>query len=348
MANVELQINGTAYTGWHEIEVVRSIDSLAGRFRLRLTTMDPHPVPRGAKCDLLLNGNKVISGFVFNVAIDIAGSTHTLMVNGRDRTADLVDADTLIDAQEVYGLTLREIVERVCAPFKIPVSFEVPAGRAFKKFSFQQETAFEAIERACRMRGLLPSSDAEGNLVIRNYGTERAPAGLFIGENVLEASANYDDSDRFSIYYVYGQQPGTDEVDEEAAVGPQGSARDAGVTRYRPKIILAEVAVDAGLAQARAEWEAAVRAAKATTFSCTVNDWDVDGAPWRENQMVRAYLPQLGVDGDMLIKEVTYGLSNDSGTTTKLELVRPDAFKMQPDLEAEELAKGKNGEDEEF
>lgn len=348
MPDIQLSIDGTAFFGWQEVEVVRAVDTLAGRFKLRLTSMEPLPVPRGKTCELLLNGKLIISGYTFNVNVDVTKNRHTLMVQGRDFTADLVDSDVLVESQEVLNLTLREIIETIIEPFGTKAIFEIDPPEKFKKFSFQQESAFEAIERACRMRGVFPSSDEFGNLVIRKYGATRAATGLVMGQNVLSASAGYDDTDRFSIYRVYGQQPGTDGVDEEQAAGPSGVARDLGVTRYRPKIIIAENSVDAGLAQQRAEWEATVRAAKAVGVTVAVQDWSQEGGElWRENQLVKCELPHHGINGDMLVREVTYSVDENDGTQTVLALVRPDAYTKQPDLEAEETDLEDGGEEDE-
>lgn len=349
MPEIQLIIDGTAYGGWQELEVVRAIDAMAGRFKLRLSSIYPLPAPRGKNCELIINGKPIITGYIFTVGVQVTKTRHTLTIGGRDKTADLVDADVLESSQELNNLTLKELTETIVKPFGVTAIFETEPPEKFKKFSFQQESAFEAIERACRMRGVFPSGDVEGNLVIRAYGATRAGVSLVMGENVLESSANFDDTDRFSHYEVYGQQPGTDGVDAEAAAGPSGKAKDLGVTRYRPKIIIAEAAVDAGLAQQRAEWEATVRAAKAVSISVTVQDWSQTegGELWRENQLVKTVLPQHGINGDMLIREVTYNLDNDQGTTATLALVRPDAYKKQPDLEAEEQGIDKDEEEDE-
>lgn len=336
-SDVSLLIDGHEFFGWQEVEVVRSIESMAGRFRLKLTEIEPDPVPRNKPVELYLNGKLIISGFIYTVSVNVAGQAHSVSVNGRDKTADMVDADVLQDSQELHNLTLREIAETLAEPFGVTVIAEADPPERFKKFSFQQESAFEALDRACRLRGVFPSADESGNLLIRKYGTTRAATSLIMGQNVLSAEASYDDTDRFSEYRVIGQQPGTDGVEADQAAGPSGRATDQGMGRYRPKIIIAEAAVDGGLAQKRAEWEATVRAARAVTITATVQDWtQSDGELWRENQLVRATLPQHGINGDMLIKEVTFSRDDSAGTITNLALVRPDAYTMQPDLEAEE------------
>jgi len=343
MADVRLVIDGVAFLGWQEVSVVRSIEALAGRFTLRLTEMVPNPVPRGKSCELYLEGKLIISGFIYTAQVNVTDNRHTLNISGRDKTGDLVDADALVLSQELIDVTLRQVVELLTEPFGIPCIFETDPPEKFKKFSFQQESAFEAIERACRMRGVFATSDENGNVVVRNYGATRSETGVTMGVNVLSAEAGYDDTDRFSLYQVYGQQPGTDGVSAAEAAGPSGQARDAGITRYRPKLIIAEAAVDSGLAQKRAEWEAAVRAARAVSCTVQVAGWTHEsGELWRENQIVSAKLPHHGIFGDMLIKEIAYSLNDNEGTRTTMQLVRPDAYTKQPDLEAENL--GKDGE----
>lgn len=337
MSEIELRINGDAYTGWQRLSVVRSIETVSGRFEIEVTDKSPFPIPRSGAVELFLYGEKIISGYTDSIVPEITSDAHGLTITGRDKTGDLVDCSALVDSQELLKVTLREIIEDVISPFGISAIFKTDPAEVFKKFSFQEETAFEAIERACRLRGVFASSDADGNLVIQEYGAARAPAGLKIGENILSARAVLNEKDRFSTYYVYGQQPGDDNTSGESAAGPSGQANDLGVSRYRPKIIIAEGAVDAGLAQQRAEWEATVRAARAVSTEVTVQGWTADGGGlWRENRIARTYIPQNGIDGDMLIKEVSFSLDDKNGEKTRMILVRPDAYEKQPDLKEEE------------
>lgn len=325
--------------GWKTVSVVRSVETLAGRFEVELTDKKPIPVPRGGAVELLLYDNTVITGYTDSLMLDTDATTNTLSISGRDKTGDLVDCSALVKSQEMLNVTLRDIVEAVVEPFGIEAIFEVEPPELFKKFSFQEETVFEAIERACRLRGVLATSTPAGEVIIQKYGQTRAAAGLTMGENILSAKAVYNDADRFSVYKVYGQQSGDDDTGPEASTTPNGEARDLAIKRYRPKIIIAEGNVDNGIAQDRAEWEAAIRAARAVSIEVTVPGWTADAEEktlWRENTLVRTKIPQHGVDGDMLIKEVSYTLDDKTGEKARLILVRPDAYEKQPDIEKEE------------
>ncbi len=338
MSKIQLKIDGMAYSGWQKLSVVRSMEALAGRFDIELTDKRPFPIPRAGAVELLLYDETILTGNTDSLSVGISAEEYSLAITGRDKTGDLVDCAALVDSQEMNNVTLREIIEEVIEPFGITAIFEIDPSEEFKKFSFQEETVFEAIERACRLRGVFASSNEQGAIVIQEYGRIRAGTGLRMGENVISARSRFNETNRFSQYEVFGQQPGSDNISVEETAGPSGVATDQGVTRYRPKIIIAEGAVDSGLAQDRAEWEAAVRAARSSSVEVMVQGWqDENGNLWRENRLVRAYLPQNRIDGDMLIKEVAFSLDDKTGEKTRLILVRPDAYIKQPDLEAEEI-----------
>lgn len=337
MNKVELKIDAKTYSGWKSVKVVRSIETLAGRFDLSLTSAKPFPIPRGGAVELLLYGQTIITGYSDNIKGSIGEDQYGLQTSGRDKTGDLVDASALVDSQELLNVTLREIVETVIEPFGISAVFEVEPPEKFKKFSFQEESGFEAIERACRLRGVFATSDQSGQIIIQEYGKIRANTSLETGKNVFRATSALEEASRFSEYRVFGQQSGNDNISAQASAEPEGSAIDEGVKRYRPLIIIAEGSIDSAIAQKRAEWEAAVRAARATSAEVTVKGWlDSAGELWRENRVVKCLIPEIGISGDMLIKEVSYSLSNEEGENTTLVLVRPDAYLKKPVIEEDE------------
>ena len=334
MNNIELKIAQKTYTGWKNVRIVRSVEALAGRFDLELTNSKPIPIPRGGAVEVRLYDQTIITGYSDNIRASIAGEEYKLSTAGRDKSADLVDCSAMFEGQELLNVTLKEVIETLLEPFGITSIFEIAPPEKFKKFSLQEESVFEAIERGCRLRGVLASSNELGEVVIQEYGKIRANTGLVTGKNVLAASSDLDEKTRFSEYRVFGQQAGSDNISATASAEPEGQAADNGVNRYRPLIIIAEGSVDNDIAQQRAEWEAAVRAARGTSASVTVQGWrDSAGEIWRENRIVTCEMPEIGITGDMLIKEVNYTLSNDGGEKTALVLVRPDAYLKKPIIE---------------
>ncbi|MEQ5770001.1 hypothetical protein NFH98_20735 [Halomonas sp. H33-56] len=333
-----LTVGGRIYSGWTSADVTRDLEAVAGGFRIGVTDRwvgqtEPWPIRRGDPCRVAVNGEPLIDGYVDSASPSIDGQSKTLTVKGRDRTGDLVDCSAVHKPAEWHNIGLERLVRVLCEPFGLEVTLEVEVGVPFPRFAVQPgETAWEAIERACRLRAVLATGHAGGVLITR-AGEQRAADDLVWGENILTARAELDMSRRYSHYTVQGQNIGTDNAWGEVAAEVEGGARDAGVPRYRPLMVMAEGTADSANAQQRAEWEAIVRAARGSTASVTVAGWTQrNGELWRPNRRVRISCEWLRLEGEMLITAVTYRQDDQSGTTATLKLQRPDALTPKPEV----------------
>ncbi len=342
MADVALLVNGRAYAGWKSARVTRGMESIAGSFALGVSERwngqdDPWPIVEEDACQLTLDGEVVLTGYVDRRAPRYAKDDHTLEVSGRDRTGALVDCSAVLASWEFDFAVdpVPAIVAAVAKPFGIPVTVQpgltVPPPHG--KLSVDTgETAFDVIDRVCRKAGVLPVSDGAGGLLLTRAGTARATTALVEGQNILTAEAEFTGSGRFRRYVVDGQRPGFDTDSGETAAHVQAQARDDNVRRAeRVLVVRAEGNVTQAYAQQRANWEASIRAAQAATAQVTVQGWQQgDGRLWPVNALVVLHSPFLGIHGPMLITEATYSLSDQQGTVTTLKLKRPDAFRPEP------------------
>ncbi|MEF3074133.1 contractile injection system protein, VgrG/Pvc8 family [Methylobacter sp. Wu1] len=335
MSQVQLTVNGKIYAGWEAVRIERGIEQLAGTFELtvsdRWADIEPAKrIPRGAACTVALGGRTVITGFVDTVATRFDAQSHTVTVQGRDKSADLVDCSAIHKSGQWSGKKLEQIAADLLAPFGIGLKAQTDTGAPFAVFSLQEgESVFETLERAARMRAVLLMSDGLGHLVITRAGTNRAPAPLVEGQNIYKAEGEFDQKDRYSDYIVKGQKTGDDHQFGEPVAQQSARIQDASIARYRPLIVLAEDQdATATLAQ-RAEWERNVRAGRSTRAGVTVLGWDVDGTLWEPNTLTRLQSPLLGADLDLLISALTY-VQDESGTLTELQLAPPQAFDLIP------------------
>ena len=335
--DVRLLIDGFEYTGWQQVNFKRSMEALSASFMLRASYTEPFPVSVDAPVELYFDDDKVLSGYISTIDDTIDAGNTRVTIMGRDKTADLIDASAVHDSQEFKNLDFASLLNTIAGPFGISVDVQVSGIEPFKKFSLQQETAFEAIERAARLRGLFLNSDENGNLIVQEFGKQRAAGALVMGDNIEAFTRSSDYTDRFSEYIVRGQQQGSDEENGETASSPEGRAFDLGVSRYRPLIIIAEGNINEGQAEERAQWEATVRAARSDDFLLQVTGWrELDDAGlWSVNKLVPLQVPQRGIDQDMLIREVNYMLSDSTGFVTQLKLSKPDAFQKSPEVPAD-------------
>ncbi|MEQ8318773.1 MAG: contractile injection system protein, VgrG/Pvc8 family [Rhodospirillales bacterium] len=347
-ANPELHIDGQIYGGWTEVSVTRDIERMAGAFDLKLTDKWPgiesaRAVLPGQACRLTDAGDTLVTGWLDDVGLDLGASDHTISAVGRDSTGDLVDCAAIHAGGGWADQALQEIAEDICRPFGITVQADAAEAKSsIRRFQLEDgETAFAAIERLCRIKGVLPTSTPAGRLLLTSADrAQRSGATLRQGDggNVLSVNARFSHSQRFSQYIVKGQNAGYEEVSGDDAAGAKGEAGDPGITRYRPTIIQAEDSVDAGACERRAKWEASVRRGRARRATVMVQGWRLGQLLWRPLTRVDCNIPKLNLAGEMLVTAVTYSLSEQDGTTAELTLADPAAFTG--------LAIGENPEDE--
>jgi len=337
--DITLMVDGVRFDGWTSARVTRSLDAVAGTFSLSLTDRwpgreNPRPIRPFSSCVLKLDGETVITGYVDDVRPSYDATSHEISVSGRDRTADLVDCSASQTPGEWHNASAGFIASELAKPFGVAVRVR-HAGQRFKRFRIEEgETVFEALDRMCRMRALLATSGADGNLLLtRGGGGGAASVTLERGVNIVSASGSFSAKDRFSSYAVEGQQPGTG-IKADSAAQVLATASDEQVPRYRPLILLAEDAVDAGAAGERARWERDARKARACTVNVTVQGWrECRGGPlWTPNKVVRLKDAWLGIDADLLIVSVELSLSGQ-GSVTRLTLTYPRAYAMPPESE---------------
>lgn len=340
--DIRLLLDGMLYSGWTELSVRRALDTVHGEFDLRLASRErtdaaQWPLRAGAECMLLAGSDEagfqtLITGYIDKLSASLTASEHSISVSGRDRTADLVDCSAVHKPGSWRNVPLKTIVEALVAPFGIKVQITGDAGPNIPQFALQTgETAWSAIERLLKFRGLIGWTQSDGSLLIGQPAKGAVIARLAEGENLLEVSADHDVTERFSQYVVKGQASGSDERSGEAVTLIGATAKDAAVARYRPLIIIAEEQSDKASAQKRADWEANTRAARSQPGTALVQGWRDDrGQLWRPDSRIEIQAPSVYLAGEMLVSGVTFSRGNDGGTTTALQLERPEAWTLMP------------------
>lgn len=359
---VSIVVGTKAYTAWRSVSIAKDLDSLCSTFTIEMAdkwkaTGGSWPIKTGAPMMVRIGKNTVMNGFIDKLDVQVLNDDRTITANGRDRTGDLVDSSALSDKNQFKNVTVKDLCDHFCSLYGIPVLVTAKdIGKKFTSFSTKQgETTFECLERAAKLRGLLLTSDYTGSLVItnraggnieavpsvKNLKTDydflkdavaaatqlRSPNDLVQGENIISASASYDNTDRFQQYVAKGQSAGTDQLWGIAATQPQAAAFDRGVERFRPKIIIAQGNADIVACQRLAAWEATVRAAKACQVNVVVQGWlRSDKTLWAVNELVNLQASYIGIPSQqMLVSGLTF-TKDQRGTLTTLKLTRPDAF----------------------
>lgn len=332
----ELKVDGQIYGGWTSLRIERGMEQISGTFSLGITERwagqaEKRPIRAGQACQVLIDGDPVITGYVDDVNPSYDKDQHGITVSGRDKTADLVDCSAIHKGGQWKGVKLNKIAADLCAPFGIKVIVEtgVDVGAAIPSLKIQEgEPVFQVLERAARMRALLLVSDGLGNLVITRTTRKPLTTALIEGENILSAQGNFSWKERYSRYVAKGQlAPEGDEFNPQHHTSPAGSADDKIISRYRPLIVIAEDQGSGVTMTQRAEWERNVRIGRGNKATITVQGWRHEAGLWLPNRLVPVRSPYLDVDAELLISAVAYSL-DDSGTRCELQVCRPEAFEL--------------------
>lgn len=329
MDDVRLVIGAETHAGWTEIRVMRSIEAVADTFELTLTERwaegeTPRPIRAGTACELWIGDERVVTGYVDEVAPSYDAKSHTVTASGRSKAGDLVDC-SLAGTLQWKGRTLLQIARDLASRFGIGVSTEVGEGEAFRLEALEPgEPVWDFLEQLARRRAVRIVSLPDGNLLITRAGTGRIATPLRLGENILRASGEFSMRERFSDYVVQAQQTGGDGNSGTASAHVAGRAKDDGVTRYRPTVVLADGPGTLADARRRADWQRNTAWGRGQGLVYTVSGWRHADGLWAPNRMVRVEDPWLGVSGDRLIVSTQF-LLDDQGSRTELRVMPREA-----------------------
>lgn len=370
--SLQLYLDGQRYDQWTSGEVTRDLKDFSGSFSFTFRDGEASsaalafasaPIQKRLKAQMkavIKIGNRtVLKGHVEEVDKDLGDGQATVTISGRDKTGDLIDCAALPDGQqaEMKKVKLEAAAKKIAAPFGLTVKAEVDTGAVFDRYAVDLgETAFSAIEKGTRSRGVLVLSDGIGGIVITRAGKTRAPADLVQPGNVLKSRGSESTARRFSKTTVRGQSEriakergnaALDATAEPLDVGSRtdgasgaatnnerkgtvatGSATDSDIERYRPAVYLARSKADKASAQSEADWRSRTAKGEGDELTHTVKGHTVDGSLWTVNQLVHVSDAFLDVERDQLISRTRYA-EDQSGATTDITSCRPEAFDPQ-------------------
>tara|TARA_R100001230_G_C5681667_1_gene188868 strand:- start:232 stop:1299 length:1068 start_codon:yes stop_codon:yes gene_type:complete len=344
-SQLRLIVNGKNYTGWKTIDISRSIKDVSGVFSLEMTDIlrgfDLPLIQAGDSCKIEISdgeGNTftVMTGYVDAVSASMDAESVSFSVQGRDKSADIVDC-SILGTSQWKDIKFEDFVAQACAPFGITVNLDarIDTGDKIASVTYDQGVSvFEVIAKYAQLKQLLVYALEDGSLYITQVGTENASDALVEGLNVISASSSSDWSEVFSLYEVKGSRPSTnDDASEEKATQVKAQAKDTRMTRYRPLMIIPDSEQKNVSAEARSQWEATTRIAKAEGHTVVRQGWQ-----FVLNQLKTLELPSFGVSGDYLVESFRM-TANEDGKQTEFRLVHPRSYDPLPDGEVKKDAK---------
>ncbi len=336
-----LKINGESYTGWKSVYVNKSLTEIAGVFGL--STFDRNldnsllnNIAMGDECTVEINNQILLTGYVEDMPELYDAYTHTIEMNGRDNTCDLVDCCYALEGAEWFNQTIENLIKKIITPFSdlsvaVDLTAAIQAAKKIKKFKIEQgETIFESIMRVCKQAAILPVCYGDSKITLTMAGNNRAYDVLELGKNIKAGARQHTDRDRFSTYIVKGNGVGDDDKELADYTHCIGAHTDEVIRRDRPLIILSDRSTDNGMCRDEARWTANIRAGQSRSFTYTVNGWtQSNGDVWFLNSLVNVKDDKLNVNSTMLISALEFILDPESeGTKTNITVVHPDTYTL--------------------
>lgn len=346
MAETVLQVTNALgsrrFSGWTSIDVTRSLEQFAATFSVEFIGESPtddrsFAINGGDACEVYLDDDLVVSGYVDDRSIYEAVGDFRMAVSGRSKAGDLVDCSSIHGKTGSWSNSgLLTIALDLVKPFGLPVVVDGSAnlGDTFSSFAVQDgESVYDTLERGCRAKGVLLASDADGTIRFTSVSKKSTSTKILRGPggNVVAGGSTESWRERYSQIVVKSQSPGNPNLFGQTVAQQKYTIEDSTITRYRPLVIKAEKGFGtASKLKTRAVWERNVRAGRSQRLTYTLDGWKNNEGLWAPNVLVRVYDPKLQVDTTLLVVSVRQYKNLDQGTNTDLELCDPRAMTVEP------------------
>jgi prophage tail gpP-like protein len=350
-----LAVNGKRYGGWTYINVERSLDIFTHSFSLRYTdtwaaNSEPWKIRDGDAAQIFFGDELMLTGYVNVAEWQVSAKDWQLTSNGRSKSGDLEDCSAFHVPGRWKNKSPVAIIQDLVKPFGMTVSStEADAllsgnqiaiiHKKFQRHSKDQlkplttfsleegETVHDAIERLCKQTVLLAISLPDGNIeLIRSDVPRDKVVTLPVGD-CISRKVTTNDQDRFSQYDAIGQSRGNVNNAGEAVISPRQQAKDEGVKRFRPLVVIAEHAVSQrDQLTARAVWERNVRAGRSMRYFVTIPGvLAPNGKIWTPGWHCVVKDGPLGVDDTLLLVRANVR-ADTTELVTELEFTLPEAY----------------------
>jgi prophage tail gpP-like protein len=299
----------------------------------------------------------VVTGSIESLSISGSSTDHTISLEGRDNTSDILDSTLGDMANFASTISLKTLCEGLIAHLRgkgdTRIKVVDDTGNSILPFTKSEdltrpdpgEAAFDFLQKWARKRQVLLTSDGDGNLLLTKpiAATEQTSKKNFLkhtedGENnnVLSYSATYNAADRYNKYIVISQldptvstsenQSNEDVVEQKSKPEFDGWGQK---TKGRQLVLTAETPASEGNNLTRAQWERNIRKYRGNSYSCSVAGYtNQSGEVWGPGDLVYVQDDFAGVNDHMRINSVNFTLGSD-GSKSNIDLVSPVMYTLE-------------------
>lgn len=366
--NLFFEVNGVKFEGFIKGSLTQTLENFVDIFSFTFSVKETIANQRRVPQDLIkvqdtirifIDNELLSTGFVDKLLISFDDETHDLSVIGRSITADLIDSDidgrtynNIIDFQSLVTRVLSDngynnikVINGLGAlPINLKGDTSGAWGRGEEKESDTSEKIFTFLDKYALEAKVLLRTNKDGNIVLTREETEQTIGSITttknnLNNNVKSARIIIDNSDRFRFNEIRSEEDnsstGWTAVSQAPSIFEDKLVRSPRRIRNRVKFTSNQADLNDIV-----KWETNLRRAKSINYSCLVqgfynNRQNTD--LWQPNKLVAVLDDKCQLDGQFLIKGVTYNKDLENGTTTRLDIVNRGTFNLDPDKVTKDL-----------
>lgn len=349
---ITISIDGITYDGFKEVNIFRSLETLASEFSFTASIQNPaeFPIKLNSACKVYINNVQVVEGYIESISCQTASASHSITIAGRDRTCDVIDSSIFANIEISNTISLKDLIKKILSLNNI-TGIDVVDGvgsiELFKKEDLTIISAeigsnvFDIISRYCKARQVLATNDGKGNILLIRASDE--VIGRYLLNNLNEQNNNIksvdfslNNSERFNKYIIKSQgNPILQSIKDNQLVNVEGSAIDSDIRTSRIKTIVSTSSLTGKVAKQQAIWYNKVAKARSINTNIEIQGFSYDENDktkiWEPNKLITINDYFWNIYATMLIKSVNYSFDLDSGSITNLTLTSRDAFTLQED-----------------
>ncbi|WP_293766574.1 phage baseplate assembly protein [uncultured Aquitalea sp.] len=347
---VSLLIGGRVHSKWTRYEIDSDLLIPADAWRVDLGLPEgkfPPIVTEGAAVQVRIGAETVLNGFVDDIDESVEKGSHSLSINGRDGAAILTDCSAPIFTAK--QATLAEVVANVVKPLGISkIRIDADKARTADKISVEPgDTAWDTLVHAAEANGLWPWFEPDGTLVIGGPDYSKPPVASLImkidgrGNNLISLRRTRSMAERHSEITVLGQAHGTALEGGKHAL--KSTVKDAGITVYRPRIVVDHDAENAEAARAKARKLLSDSRLKGFTLMAKVSGHRTsDGVLWQPGQRIHVVSEPHEIDGVFFLMARKFQGGRGIGQVTMLTLKEDGVWVLDAHPHKRKHRRGKN------
>jgi len=353
MKPVVITVGGTELTTWTEMTLQRSKEELTGSLSVTIFAgaMPSIPMARaaaaGAEIQVYIGGQLAFFGNVDkrkgtgskkgkkgteeknddpqggSMSSSIGPTEYTIKLSARGKTKRLIDSSHQHPTTNMLKPTTKEIVEKLCEPFKIQCEWKGEVIKLDKQRFRDGARVVDELNRVACENCYFMYESRDGKLVVTDGCAGQSGDPLILGMNILEFSAEQSEEDQKSEVKVKGQRSKKDKWGEEATLKTHKTTKNKRMKSYVPFTIQHNGDADEKTLERRARFEMNARAAKAKKISIEVFHVMSMGGPWDIGNLHYVEVPPEGIFDMFECTELTYTVNAKDELKTSLTLSPP-------------------------